>query len=107
MTIEEEVGVAAIGVGGVESMAERGVDWREEERRSRGAGLEAPFLLLEGAMTGLFALSDEGAKCGWMVGWSWSSLGGGRHLVAIQWRREDIGCDSTCADYGMKTLQNT
>ena len=52
VTMEEDVGVPAIGVGGAESMAERGVLWREEERRSRGAGLEEeePFLLLEGAI---------------------------------------------------------
>ena len=52
-TMEEDVGVAAMGVGGAESAAESGVDWRDEERRSRGAGLEeAPFLPLEGAMLG-------------------------------------------------------
>jgi hypothetical protein len=65
-TMEEEVGVAAIGVGGAESAAERGVDWRDEERRSRGAGLEeAPFLLLEGAMVGCLVRQ----RCGvWLIG---------------------------------------
>jgi hypothetical protein len=52
-TMEEEVGVPARGVGGAESIAESGVDCREEDLRSRGAGLdEPPFLLLLGAMVG-------------------------------------------------------
>lgn len=48
-----EVGVAVSGVGGaVSAAAERGVDWREEERRSRGIGafLPEPFLEAGGAM---------------------------------------------------------
>ena len=51
--MEEEVGVPSKGVGGAESIAERGVDCREDDLRSRGAGLDAPpFLLVEGAMMG-------------------------------------------------------
>jgi hypothetical protein len=65
-TMEEEVGVPAMGVGGAESMAERGVDCREEDLRSLGAALEdPPFLLLEGAMVGYAEqLCDEGVRYG-------------------------------------------
>ncbi len=65
-TIEEDVGVAAMGVGGAESAAERGVDWRDEERLSRGAGLEEPpFLLFEGAMAGCLVPRRRDV---WLVG---------------------------------------
>ena len=50
-TMDDEVGVPAMGVGGAESRAERGVDCREEDLRSLGAGLDGPpFLLFEGAI---------------------------------------------------------
>ena len=51
-----EVGVAAKGVGGADSppMVESGVDWRDEERRSRAACLaEEPFFDA-GAMLGMW-----------------------------------------------------
>ena len=60
-----EVGVAAmVGVGGALSppRVERGVLWREEERRSRGAGLLAPFLEFDGAMLGSTALLAKVAR---------------------------------------------
>lgn len=65
-TMEEDVGVAAMGVGGEESIAESGVDCREEDLRSRGAGLdEPPFLLLPGAIMGLVGcLCNDGVREG-------------------------------------------
>lgn len=61
-----EVGVAGRGVGGaLSAKAERGVDWREEERRSRAAFFE-PFFEAVGAMVGVEVRRFERTE--WLIG---------------------------------------